>query len=524
MHPARAAAALMVACACLAVACGPPYQAARPLAAGPRHPTGLFDGAGGERLFWQAWQPEGEPRGVLVVVHGLKDHSSRYSGLASELTAGGYAVYAFDLRGHGRSSGRRVRIDSFDQYVADLARFIELVRSREPGRPIFLLGHSMGGAIATLTAIEERPALAGLVLSGPALRLDVWPLTVPLTRNAGSLTPGLPFFRLSDDDFSSDPTVVAEIGRDPLVYHRGAPVGTAAGLIGAARRIWAGVDRLTLPVLALHGTRDELTSPAGSRELVARVRSDDATLRLYDGFMHDLLHEPDGERVAADIHAWLDAHTGGGPPPFAPGRPTAEDERLAPAPRHPSESLHVGAAAQRVTGAGDLDGTVALAIRSRMFLGRPASYCLGFDGALGGSDAGLVYEAELYPIGAGLRLGDRGVAALCAGAGLGGIKGAVPFGWQIPVEAWLDLGVGPLRVAAWLEATTVLDADLRQDGSDIDGIDELSAGLALRLGGDSRYWSDTTAGYGPFIAATFRQVMGGDFLGLTLGMHFWGSD
>ena len=315
----RAAAVIL---ASLSVACGPPYQAARPLPAGERHQTGLMDGAGGEKLFWQAWQPAGDKRGVLVVMHGLKDHSSRYSGLAQKLTAAGYALYAFDLRGHGRSSGRRVQIDSFDQYVADLAGFLEMVRRREPGAPIFLFGHSMGGAIATLTAIERQPALAGLLLSGPALRLDVWPLTLPITRHSGSLTPSLPFFRLADDDFSSDPAVVAAIGKDPLVYHRGAPVGTAAGLIGATQRIWAGLDRLTLPILAMHGTKDKLTSPAGSRELVARAPSTDATLRLYEGFMHDLLHETDGARVAADIQAWLDAHTGGPAAPFAAaGRP-----------------------------------------------------------------------------------------------------------------------------------------------------------------------------------------------------------
>ena len=519
----RAAAVLLL--ATVSLACGPPSRAARRLApAGEGRPTGLFGGAGGEKLFWQAWRPAGQPRGVLVIVHGLKDHSSRYSGLAKNLTEAGYAVYAFDLRGHGRSSRRRVAIDSFDQYTADLASFIALVRAREAGPPIFLFGHSMGGAIATLTTIDKAPAISGLILSGPALRLDVWPLTLPLTRHAGSLTPSLPFFRLADEDFSSDPAVVADIGKDPLIHHGGAPVGTAAGLIAASERIWAGISRLTLPILALHGTRDKLTSPAGSRELIARAPSDDATLRLYDGFMHDLLHEPKADQVAGDIRAWLDAHTGGPAAAFAAARPTAADERLAPEPWHPSETLHVGIAAQRVSDGGDLDGTVALAVRSRFFLGRPASYCLGIDGVLGGSDAGLVYEAELYPVGAGLRLGDRGVAAVCAGAGLGGIRGAVPFGWQIPLEAWIDLGLGPVRLAAWFEATSVLDSDLRQDGSDIDGIDQLSAGLALRLGGDARYWGDTTAGHGPFVAATFRQLMGGDFLGLTLGMHFWGSD
>src|SRR4029078_4956549 len=101
-----------------------------------------------------------------------------------------------------------------------------------------------------------------------------------------------------------------------------------------------------------------------------------------------------------------------------------------------------------------------------------------------------------------MRLGHRGSAAVGAAAGLGGVKNAIPFGWQLPVEAWVDLGLGPVRLAGWFEATTVLDSEVRQDGSDIDGVDELSAGLALRLGGDTRYWARTTAGYGPFLAGT----------------------
>ena len=251
--------------------------------------------------------PAAAPRGAVVIVHGLKDHSSRYDGFARRVVAEGFAVHAFDLRGHGRSEGVRVAIDDFSEYLDDLAVELVRVRAREPGVPVFLMGHSMGGAIVTLFALERRPAVSGLVLSAAALAVDASAITVGGTKAVAAISPDAGVFQLDLDDFSRDPAVVAENRADPLVYQDAAPARTAALLIGAIDTIGEREGELDVPVLALHGDADHVTPPEGSRELVRRARTRDKTLKTYPGLVHDLLHEPERETVVRDIVAWLDA-------------------------------------------------------------------------------------------------------------------------------------------------------------------------------------------------------------------------
>ena len=286
--------------------------AAQPLV----HEEGRFAGAGGLELYDQAWRPAGPARAVLVVLHGLKDHSSRYAALAQALVDRGFAVYAFDLRGHGESPGERVWVDSFDQYLDDLDAFMKLVRQREPGRPVFLFGHSMGGGIAALWTITRQPDLAGLVLSGPALKpgAGVSRFLIGATKILSAVAPHLKVLDLKDEDFSRDPAVVAAMKVDPLVDHKPGPARTAAELLRAFERIEAHMEDVRVPLLDMHGTEDRLTNPEGSRELVARASSKDKTLKLYPGLYHDLLHEPEKAQVMADMVAWLDARAPKGAP------------------------------------------------------------------------------------------------------------------------------------------------------------------------------------------------------------------
>jgi len=337
--PAKACLAL----ACLALAlgaCAPPWLPARPLAgggaptvrAGVEHRSGVFRGAGGAMLVEQSWRPVGRaPRAVLVIHHGLKDHSSRYGDLARRLVARGYAVHAYDMRGHGHSSGRRAALDDFEDLVRDLDIFMARVRRREPGLPVFLMGHSVGGAVVTLYTLERRPALAGLIVLAPALRVDKPPIAAAATPVAGALLPNLPVVDTPDELFSRSPSVRREMARDPLVYHRVGPARTAAALTAALARIWPRAGELDVPLLGVHGTADQLTSPRGTAELVRRARTRDRTLILYAGLYHDLVHEPEREQVMADIERWLDIRTStvretsirrtGGPRcPTCPGR------------------------------------------------------------------------------------------------------------------------------------------------------------------------------------------------------------
>jgi acylglycerol lipase len=299
--------ALLVLCGCAAGNFAAPQRPANIDAEGVQHDQGHFDGALGLRLFRQSWRPHGEPRAVLIIVHGLKDHSARYAEFADRLAQHGYAVHAFDLRGHGSSEGARVYVTSFSEYVQDLQTFADLVREQEgPAKPLFVLGHSMGGAIVTDWVLQQKPQVAGIVLSGAALKVDASGFKQGTVKFLGSVLPTLALFSLDLDHFSRDAEVVEQCKSDPLVDQGAGPVRTAAQLISAIDFIDAHMEDFTLPLLALHGGADVITPPDGSRELARRARSSDKTLKIYDGLYHDLLHEPERAQVMSDIAAWLD--------------------------------------------------------------------------------------------------------------------------------------------------------------------------------------------------------------------------
>lgn len=295
---------------------GPPKYPLRPLAPaakpteGVDHGSGTFKGARDTDLFEQWWKPKGGgARSTVVIVHGLKDHSSRYEELAERLVKQKHSVYAFDLRGHAHSAGARVDIESFDDYLDDLTIFMKRVRAQEGNTKVFLLGHSMGGAIVTLWTMKNNPPLAGLITSAGALRVDVSFITSGGTSVMGALFPHAGVFNLDIDLFSRDPNVVKACKADPLVYQDSAPARTAKYLLGAIDYVEDHRAQIHVPLLALHGEKDEVTDPKGSADLVAQAVSKDKHLRVYKGLVHDLLHEPEKEIVIRDVAAWIEARS-----------------------------------------------------------------------------------------------------------------------------------------------------------------------------------------------------------------------
>ena len=244
-------------------------------------------------------------------MHGYAEHSGRYLHAAEYLVRSGYAVYAFDLAGHGRSEGKRAFVWSFDEYLVDVEQTLSRARERAAGKRFFLLGHSLGGAIAALFAIEKRPGLAGLILSGPYLKLtgDIPPLRLKLALIFGTILPNLPVAKKIDSSLlSRDPVVAERYDKDPLVYHGMMKAREAAEIIRAVKRIQAEMEAVTLPLLILHGSGDRLADIEGSKEFYRGAGSTDKTLKIYEGLYHEVLNEPEKERVLADIAAWLDAH------------------------------------------------------------------------------------------------------------------------------------------------------------------------------------------------------------------------
>ena len=274
------------------------------------HPEGLLAGAGGAEIYWQAWLPSGEPRAVVVIAHGIGEHSGRYGHVAARLNAAGFAAYALDHRGHGRSSGPRGLIDRMDHAVSDVDSFVTLAAARHAAHPLHLLGHSMGGAIAIAYALRHQERLHGLLLSSAAVSVGSAPASARFEAKAlATVAPNAGVMGIDPSLISHDPAVVRAYREDPLVYQGQLPARTVAEVAATVEGFVAGVPALRVPLLVMAGTGDRIVPPSGSRMVYDRAGSPDRTLRLYDGLYHELFNEPERRVVLGDVTGWLDART-----------------------------------------------------------------------------------------------------------------------------------------------------------------------------------------------------------------------
>ena len=279
------------------------------------HASAQFSAADGLLLTRQEWRPEGAPAAVLAVVHGYGEHGGRYRGLAENMAARGYAVHVYDLRGHGRSGGRRGHLGRFTDYLDDTAAYLEAVREEQPGLPLFLLGHSLGGLIAT-AYVEDRPtdALAGLILSSPFLRLGmpVSPLRLSAARLLSVVAPAMNVGNTIDPTaLSHERDVVKAYDTDPLNHHV-ATARWAAEVLAAQGAALSAAGAIRLPFLLLYGDADAVADPEASRELFTGAGSADKTMHCYEGYYHEIFNEIGRETVFADLAAWLAARAPAG--------------------------------------------------------------------------------------------------------------------------------------------------------------------------------------------------------------------
>jgi len=278
-----------------------------------------FTGAGGLRIYWQAWLPDDPPRALVVIAHGVSEHSDRYAHVAERLVAEGYGVYALDHRGHGNSEGPRAVIDRVDKAVADIDALVLEAAGEHPEAPVFLLGHSMGGCLAVSYAMRHQDRLAGLILSGPLAALAAAPAHQRIAaRLLSRIAPKLPAVPIDANLISRDPAVVTTYVDDPRVYHGKLPVRTVAELAAAIDTFPEGVKRITLPTLIMFGTMDRLCPPEGSAMLAENLGSADVTTKPYADLYHEILNEPEQNVVLDDMCAWLAEHAPAVTP--SPGR------------------------------------------------------------------------------------------------------------------------------------------------------------------------------------------------------------
>lgn len=273
----------------------------------PHHTQTTFRSDDGLKLFSQSWVPQGEVRAVLALVHGIGEHSGRYSNLVDSISHSGFAVAAFDHRGHGRSPGKRGHINSWKEYREDVRAFLDYVRVRFPDRPVFLYGHSLGSLIVLDYVLAYPRGLAGLIVSGTALQ-PVGVARGHLVALARVLSRLLPAFSVSlgidPSTLSRDAAVVQAYRDDPLVHSR-VTMRWGTESLAAIERVRSRAAEISLPLLVLHGEADRINSVEGGRELYQAVSSPDKQICIYPGGSHEPHNDVDHLIVSRDIARWL---------------------------------------------------------------------------------------------------------------------------------------------------------------------------------------------------------------------------
>lgn len=265
-----------------------------------------FDGAGGLKIFFRSWCPEAKPRAVVVICHGVNSHGGQYLWAAEQFVNSGFAVYALDLRGRGKSEGERFYVEHVADYVSDVAGTLDIARSRNPGLPIFLLGHSAGGVVASVYTLENQSELAGFICESFAFQVPAPGFALAAIKGLSHVAPRLPVLRLKNEDFTRDPKALEALNADPLTAHEVQPAITVAALVRADERLREEFPQIKLPVLIMHGTADRATVCQGSQFFYDTVGSRDKTLKLYEGYFHDLLNDIGKEGVMTEIREWID--------------------------------------------------------------------------------------------------------------------------------------------------------------------------------------------------------------------------
>jgi len=272
-----------------------------------KHIEGKFKGYRNLDLYYQCWLPSNEPRVILLVVHGLAEHSGRHINIVNHFVPKDYAVYGFDQRGHGKSQGQRGYVERFSHFVKDLKTFQGIVRSKHRDAKIFIVGHSVGGTIATAYAVHYQDEFDGLMLSGATLKVgaSVSSGLIIVARILSLLLPKMGLDVIDASAISQNKTIVDAYVDDPLVYQGKIRARMGAELIKTIQKLPYQIPEINLPILIMHGTADRLSDPEGSQMLYERLSSKDKTLKLYEGFYHEIFNEPGRKQVFADMEAWL---------------------------------------------------------------------------------------------------------------------------------------------------------------------------------------------------------------------------
>ena len=268
---------------------------------------GTFQGDAGLELYYQSWHPQDRPKAVLVIIHGVAEHSNRYLNLVDNLVPDGYAIYSYDQRGHGKSPGQRGYIESWSEYRTDLKRFLELVHQREPNLPLFLYGHSQGALISLDYLIQESNNLSGTIISAAPIVSDdaASPILIAAVKVLSRVWPTFSIDSPIDpSQLSCDAREVIKYQDDPEVFKiLTARWGTE--YLKTQNEVRENAAAINLPILILHGGDDTICDPTGSQYLYDQVSSADKTLKIYPSYFHEIHNEPGHITVIQDMNEWM---------------------------------------------------------------------------------------------------------------------------------------------------------------------------------------------------------------------------
>ncbi|MFW6364861.1 MAG: alpha/beta hydrolase [Spirochaetota bacterium] len=274
------------------------------------HEEGKITGKNEIELYYQSWISPRE-KGLLVVVHGLGEHGGRYGNLVSQLNGKGVSIYAMDLRGHGKSGGKRGHVDSFLDYIHDLKAFVEHIKEKHPESPIFMFGHSMGANVATRYALTYQEDLSGLILSANALKPLIEKPAI-VQGFASFLSSVIPTLQqpngINPELLSHDEEVVALYRQDELVHDKVTLRWFTEFYNNAENCIDRAIE-IRLPILLMHGSDDQVAHPDASELLYEKVSSTDKEIKIFDALYHEIINEigKDRSKVLTLISKWLTA-------------------------------------------------------------------------------------------------------------------------------------------------------------------------------------------------------------------------
>jgi acylglycerol lipase len=263
-------------------------------------------------IYYQYWSPEDEPKAILVIVHGLAEHSGRYMNVVNHFVPAGHAVYGIDHIGHGKSGGERVYVHRFQDYITTLTTYVDMIRDWQPDKPIFMIGHSMGGLIGAAYLLEHQHELSGAVLSGPGIKVpdNISQTVIFMGKILSKILPRVGILQLDSKGVSRDPAVVDAYINDPLVFTGKITARLGAEMLKTMQDVTNHAAQIKLPLTIVQGSDDSLIDPGGAQLLYDRVSSEDKSIKIYAGFYHEVFNEPEHEQVLNDVQKWIEAHLG----------------------------------------------------------------------------------------------------------------------------------------------------------------------------------------------------------------------